>query len=55
MLFWRRYGIAAATGSTPQSDADSYDGTAEPDEPLRTLHLVVDTHSSQQVGRIRPA
>ena len=55
MHFWSRCGIAAATGSAPQSDADPYDGTAEPDDPLRALHLVVDTHSAQQVGRIGPA
>ena len=55
MRCWRRFGIAAATGSAPQSDADSYDGTAEPDEPLRAFHLVVDADSAQQVGRIGPA
>jgi hypothetical protein len=40
---------------TPEPDTDTDDRAAEADEPLRELHLVVDTDPAQQVGRVGTA
>ena len=45
----------APTGGTPQSDSDADHRAAEADDLLRPLHLMVDTHPTEQVGRVGTA